>query len=366
MHVAEQGSGAAALGHPVIFDEQPRPAGEHIGLQRRGEGRAGAGLEGEARQVEAVEIGQRHDPLILDRHEHRMGGPVLRRLRHEGARVELAEQHRGAAPGDGGDEADQRGVRIERGGDHRHRIGEAAGRAGDVDPPHRLGLDDALGHAGGAGAVDDVERIVGADLDRYGPAALRRQEGVESDARIAIVERHPLRRDGRVAQRLRSGGIEEQDPRPAIGDHRGELRRRGRRLERRGNAAGPQRAEKGTGIFDRRRAEDRDRYVPGQPFALKRRGNTVEHRVERGIADRPVLADHRRLVRPLLRMAADQIGQCGEFAGEHRFGTHSFSPVPGTPRRAPGRRPYAFFEKMLNRPVAVPRQGRGAYGRTAR
>ena len=74
--VREQQAGAAALGHAVDIDQPARPARQHIGLERGREGRAGAGLDPEARQIEAVEIGQRHDPAILHGHQHRVGGAL--------------------------------------------------------------------------------------------------------------------------------------------------------------------------------------------------------------------------------------------------------------------------------------------------
>ena len=50
MLVRQQHAGAAALGHAVELDQAARPALQHVGLQRRGERRAGAELHAEGRR----------------------------------------------------------------------------------------------------------------------------------------------------------------------------------------------------------------------------------------------------------------------------------------------------------------------------
>ena len=68
--VRVQDAAAAAFGHAVELHQPAGPALQHIGLQRGVEGRAGAELHVEGLQVVALEVGQRHDALVLHRHQH--------------------------------------------------------------------------------------------------------------------------------------------------------------------------------------------------------------------------------------------------------------------------------------------------------
>jgi len=68
--VGEQHTGAAAFGHAVDLDQQTWPTPDDVGLQLGCKRCARAGLQAEARQVEAIEVWQRHDALVLHRHEH--------------------------------------------------------------------------------------------------------------------------------------------------------------------------------------------------------------------------------------------------------------------------------------------------------
>ena len=201
MQVRRQGAAAAAFGHAVELDQPARPARQHVGLQRRGEGRAGAELHAERRQVEAAELGQRHQPLVLHRHEHGVGDAVPLGQAQVLEGVELGHQHRGAAPGQRRQEDHQRGVRVERRGEQRGRVRAVAvggAAAAHLRPAHRVRLDDALGRAGGARGIDDVERPVGL---RARPARARRLRAPARPRRRGLL---PSRRGRRAARRAAS------------------------------------------------------------------------------------------------------------------------------------------------------------------
>ncbi len=126
MLVRGEDAGAAALGHAVELDQAAGPARDDVGLERGGERRAGAELHAERRQVVRAEARARHQPLVLHRHQHRVGDAVALGEREVAVDVELLHQHDRAAEGDGREEDDQRRVRVERRRQQRHRLARVA------------------------------------------------------------------------------------------------------------------------------------------------------------------------------------------------------------------------------------------------
>ena len=216
----------------------------------------------------------------------------------EAARVELRHQHRRAAPAERRQEADQRRVRIERGGDHRHRIAKAgAGVAADMRPAHRVALHDALGRAGGARGIDDVERIVGRRLRRG--RGLRRS-GVSHCLSIGVKANHRGldrligERCAAIASSTNTIGAPQSAIIAAIAASVAEGAS--------GAATAPARsAPRNTArIIDRRRGDDRDRLARGHAVTLEARRDAIHQRIERRIIERclhPSPAPHARRVR---------------------------------------------------------------------
>ena len=165
--VRSQNAGAAAFGHAVGVDQPAGPARQDFGFQCGTERRAGAHLVAEVAEIVLLEVLARHEPLVLHWHQHRMGHLVLLGEAQVFARVELAHQHHAAAQSQGWEKRHQRGVGVQRRGDKRSGLiaVSVGGTASNMGPTHGVRLHDALGLAGGAGRIDDVERPF--RLDRY-------------------------------------------------------------------------------------------------------------------------------------------------------------------------------------------------------
>ncbi|MNN32072.1 hypothetical protein D3C81_1457840 [compost metagenome] len=180
----------------------------------------------------AVEVRMRQQALVLHRHQHGVRDAVLLRQRQVLARIELGHQDRRAAQADGREEAGQRGVGVQRRRQQRDRVGAVAGgrAARHVRPAHAVRLHDALGLAGGAGRIDDVQRHFRADF-----GLLHRRAGRGEPVRIRLAAIAAVERDeGRVHQlrayrlQCRSDrGVGEEDARAGVGDHAGQALRRG-------------------------------------------------------------------------------------------------------------------------------------------
>ena len=119
---------AAAFGHAVELDQPARPAREHVGLERRGEGRAGAELHAEATtgrscrtRAAAMMRWYCTGTSIVWRDAMPLGQRAGTR-----AASNFGHQHHGAAPGQRRQEAHQRGVRVQRRGEQRDRVGAVA------------------------------------------------------------------------------------------------------------------------------------------------------------------------------------------------------------------------------------------------
>ena len=160
----------------------------------------------------------------------------------EFAGVELRHQHRRAAMRQRRQEYDERGVRVEGRRDDRHRA--PVGNAGELSPPHAMGLNDAFGRAGRAGRVDDVERPARGDRDRSQRCAFRTQPAGEGRRRrrcrqgrpalTVLRSRSPSRAVGRLPVE------QEQDFGAAVLEHHHEARGRRGRRERRDRGPGGQ------------------------------------------------------------------------------------------------------------------------------
>ena len=165
----------------------------------------------------------------MHRHQHGMGDAVGFSLLEPAGGVELGHQHDGAAPSQGGDEADQGGVGIKRGGAQRDAlrpIADAAA-AGDVQGAHGAALHDALGGAGGAAGIDDVE--ASRRIERGRRRWLR--GGIDEAVQPIEIDQCLARQHG--AEFGTIWRIDKHELRARIGDHGGDLIGRGTRGERR-------------------------------------------------------------------------------------------------------------------------------------
>ncbi len=195
IQVGLQDAGGAAFGHAVVLDQPARPALEHIGLQRGGKGRAGAELHDEVAQVVLVEGRKRQQPAVLHGHEHGVRGMVPLAQPQVVLRMESWHQQHRPTKGQRGEEDHQRGVGIQRGGQHGHAVGLIAITQATlhVGPAHAVGLHDALGLAGGARGIDDVEGRAGRDVHGMAWRPLGGTPRSQRRAPRAAIEHHALR-----------------------------------------------------------------------------------------------------------------------------------------------------------------------------
>src|SRR5882762_2779140 len=87
-----QDADSAAFGHPIELHQPARPTFEHIRLQLAGERGRCRELHDEAREVVSIEVGQRHNAVVLHRNEHCMRHVVFGSQLHEALRVEFLHQ----------------------------------------------------------------------------------------------------------------------------------------------------------------------------------------------------------------------------------------------------------------------------------
>ena len=248
-----------------------------------------------------------------------MGDAMRLRQLQEAPRLELPHQHDGAAARERGQEADQRGVGVERRRAERDGRAELALVACHLAPAHPVGLDDAFRYAGRAGRVDDVERVIRADRHALRRRAGRREPPRERLARSAAIERDAAAMDGAAAQRRGGGAIQEQVVGLRVSHHRRHLVAGGRWRDRGGDVAGPQRTEEHRGVFDRGARDDRHRLVRPRPVPLQRGGDPVHESVELGIGQPVVVKHQRRAFAALAGMRPDQFRQRAELARHQRL-----------------------------------------------
>jgi len=248
---------------------------------------------------------------------------VLFRQFQELLGVKLGHQHRGAAVGDGRQIGDQRGVRIERGGDHRHR-GVGIDAAADLAPAHGMRLDDALGRAGGARRIDDVEALVGGDRHRSRLGAFGGQPLLEGHAGVGAVQRHALGLDAarHAGQRIGHPLVEEEDLGPAVLEHDHQALGRGAGGERGDDAAGPQDAEEGRAVFGRGGGADGGDVGVSHAFALQADRDAVHQGVELGVGDGALGVDQGGLGALLLGLLADHVRQGSEILAQDLLDGH--------------------------------------------
>ena len=153
VRVRFQNAGAAAFGHAVVLDQLTWPTRQKVGLERGVKRRTGAKLGQKTRQVVVAERGQRHEALVLHRHQHGVCGADAFGQFQIAFGVEPGHQINAAAPAQRREKRHQCGVRIQRRGQQRGAAWPVlvAGRPVDVRPAHAVRLHDALGRAGGAG-----------------------------------------------------------------------------------------------------------------------------------------------------------------------------------------------------------------------
>ena len=161
---------APTFGHAVVLGEPSRPALEHLPLQVGTERSAGDKLGLKATQVVSVELWEIHQSLVLHRYQHGVRGTVGLCQFKVGPHLKLGHQNAGAPQAQGGNEGNQRGVGVQRRGHQVDGVGVVAVgvRPLNLRPTHAPGLQDAFGHTGGAGGVNEVERPIRLRLHRGG------------------------------------------------------------------------------------------------------------------------------------------------------------------------------------------------------
>jgi hypothetical protein len=123
---------------------------------------------------------------------------------------------------------------------------------------------------------------------------------------------------GQALLGLGHAGVDEEQPRPAVGDHAGEgLGRRGRG-QGRDRDAGPQRAQEQRRIGDRRQGADGHGLALGDPIAPQGGGDPVGQGVELGVGDGLAgLHDDRRVAGPLGGPLAQDVAHHAVVGGHH-------------------------------------------------
>jgi hypothetical protein len=137
--------------------------------------------------------------------------------------VELRHQQHGAAEGQRREEHHQRGVGVQRRGQQGDRVRPVAVArpARDMGPAHAVRLHDALGRAGGAGRIDDVEGQPGSTATGAGwlPGAASQSSSGWPAADPSSATRGTAPQSG-IAHRLGRAGVGEQHPRARVGSMR--------------------------------------------------------------------------------------------------------------------------------------------------
>ena len=312
----------AALGHRIDLDQRARHAIEHLALEVGGEWRGSAVFQLQCGQVELVEARLAHQALVLDGYEHGNRGRVGLCAFEPADDVELAHHPHRAAGQQWRQEGDHGGVGIERRrGERAHRqaVLDPAARGGrKLAPAHLVRMDDALGHAGRAGGIDDVERIARLRNEfRRGHAFLRHpavQFLVQHDPRHA--------RKAVFAQLGQLGAVDEDMFRPRIARHARKLVGACAGGQRCRHAARAHGGEENQRIGDRRIAEDGDRLAALQPVLDQARGNPLDPVPELSPAKLALVIAHGdgvtqadSIVGDQLRKAAERFGKAGGDVG---------------------------------------------------
>ncbi|MPM36958.1 hypothetical protein SDC9_83562 [bioreactor metagenome] len=280
MQMRIENAGAAALGHAVILGERAGPARQHIGLELGAKRRAGAKLEAERRKVVRIKIRQRHDALVLHRHQNGVGSALFLGELKITLGVELLHQHHAATIGQRRKEDHQRGVGIQRRRQQRDRLRPVLiGRAAQhMRPAHAVRLHDALGHAGGTRRIDDVERIARRHLDGLWPTAFCGQPCVERDARRHAVKGHAWQAG--VQRRDIRRVVRKQPPGTRVAQHRCQGVAGGRWCQRRHRRPRPQRPKKNGCIRHGVQRADGHHIAMAHAVALQGGGDAIHQGIK--------------------------------------------------------------------------------------
>ena len=191
----------------------------------------------------------------------------------------------------------------------------------DVHPAHRVRLHDALGRAGGARRIDDVERPLGLHLDPARARTRRREPVLQRAAGGGAVEGHAhgrrLRRGtGDFVEQLRRRRVDEDQARAGVGDHRVQALGGRARRQRRHRDAGPQRPQEHRRVLDRGGGHDHDRLARRDRVALQRGRDPVHQRVERAVIHPAAVVRERAIRRALGGVLGDQVGERAKRRGQ--------------------------------------------------
>ena len=229
-----------------------------------------------------------HDPLILHRHQHGVGGAIALAEIEKFRDGEFRQQHQGAAQAERGDHADQRGVAVQRRRHQRDAIRAVPLRhpALHMRPALAVRLHDAFRPAGGAAAVDQVERIIGADRHVWRRGAGRRQPGIKVGQCGIVEEQRGIGIDHHGGDGIGCGGLRQ-------------------RRDRQPGAQGPQPQHQ---IIRLHGGGNGDAVALAQAFARQRCRHPVNARIECRPTENGIAAEDRRLG-TLTGAGANQIGE---------------------------------------------------------
>ena len=225
----------------------------------------------------------RQDALVLHRHQHGVGHALALGDLQELHDVRLGHQDGRAADAHGRQQGDQRGVGIERRRGERDRVRAVVeGReAHRQKVAHGVAVQDALGQAGRARAVDDVEVVELADRHLERRVARRRQPVLEvAPARTREVVGDAAARDQLGQPRLvgfdQAAILVRQEQHLGIAVVEHLLQRIGRRhgRQRHDAGAGTQAAHEGLEIFDRVGGQDGDLVAAADAHGRQARGRS--------------------------------------------------------------------------------------------
>ena len=210
-------------------------------------------------------------------------------------RIEFAHQDHRAAQRQSGQQGHQRGVGIQGRGDQADglRANAIDATAVTLRPAHAVRLNDALGHAGGAGGVNQVERPVA-----FGGDGCRRLGGLQpfepGAPNVGTIERHTRHRKGGLRRHAGSSfQISEQHFGLGVVHHRRQMRGRGGGRQGGHDHACAQTTQKGDDVFHGRGRANR-RHIAGlEAIALQCGGHLVTLLCDRGVVQHPVVQDQR-------------------------------------------------------------------------
>ena len=353
-----------ALGQAVQFDHAAIEALEKSAAQvRMQRGSATHHRLQRGHVARARELRVEH-ALVLHRDHRGVSDALARNGVQERVRVE-ARLHVERPPREQrAEHADPGDVRVQADRDERSRTAVVAQRDREVVRPvaaSGVRVHDALGHARGAGAVDDVQELVAGDGRERTVRPRERQEPVPVEpARVCFAGLHEQAK--RVAAAIAQGvdpaalvASRDDCPSAAVAQHAEHGLVRDRQVDRHGDGARAHDAEQR--VYGRGFARHQHRHaLAGADAACgKRGGHCRDAAMELAPGLRDPVDDERRLVAAPLAVKTEDLGQQRRASVEpvHALGSDG-TPRPGDPHD--GGRPARATQKRYS---TVPAKVRG-------